>query len=104
MDFFDMNFCSLFLDKHGKEIFDNINSLIKKEKTESFNKDYIEIIFKVAYLDFFGVTIYSITRMIKDIMGYDIELNEIKSIHKKSIALIQKYLETSMNATIDDLK
>ena len=56
MDFFDMNFSTLFLDKHGKEIFEKISKQITQEKIDICDNNYIEIVFKIAFLDFFGLT------------------------------------------------
>lgn len=69
MDFFDMNFSTLFLEKHGKDRYDKIFRQIIQEKSTA-NDDYIESLFKVAYLDFFGLDNDSINKMIKDIMRY----------------------------------
>lgn len=100
MDFFDMKFSTLFLEKHGKEDFDNINSQILQEKqsiTDNSN-DYIEVIFKIAFLDFFGLDNDTIRRMIKNIMNCDqINIEQMKRIHKNSINEIQKYLQSTMD-------
>lgn len=57
MDFFDMKFSTLFLEKHGKEEFENISKQIIQEKqliTDN-SDNYIEVVFKIAFLDFFWV-------------------------------------------------
>lgn len=68
MDFFDMNFSTLFLEKHGKEKFDKIVKQIIQENSNEHDNNYVEIIFKVAYLEFFGLDSSAIDKMIKDIM------------------------------------
>lgn len=68
MDFFDMNFSSLFLEKHGKEKFDKIVKQIIQENSNEHDNNYVEILFKVAYLEFFGLDSFAIDKMIKDIM------------------------------------
>ncbi len=101
MDFFDMKFSTLFLDKHGKNIFENICKQILQEKQIDFNTNYIEIIFKIAYLEFFGLNNCQIKNMIEDFMKcQEINIEEIKSIHKKSICEIQKYLQSAIDETI----
>lgn len=69
MNFFNMNFSMLFLEKHGKKKFNRIHKQITKEKN-NINDNYIEVLFKVSYLDFFGLDNISINKMIKDIMRY----------------------------------
>lgn len=68
MDFFDMNFSTLFLEKHGKEKFDKIVKQIIQENSNEHDNNYIEILFKIAYLEFFGLDNFAIDKMIKDIM------------------------------------
>ncbi len=68
MDFFDMNFSTLFLEKHGKEKFDKIVKQIIQENSNEHDNNYVEILFKVAYLEFFGLDGFAIDKMIKDIM------------------------------------
>ena len=62
MDFFDMNFSTLFSDKHGKEIFEKINKQIIQEKPDICDKNYTEVVFKIAFLDFFGLTDWQIKK------------------------------------------
>lgn len=68
MDFFDMNFSTLFLEKHGKEKFDKIVKQIIQENSNEHDNNYVEILFKVAYWEFFGLDDFAIDKMIKDIM------------------------------------
>ena len=68
MDFFDMNFSTLFLEKHGKEKFDKIVKQIIQENSNEHDNNYIEILFKIDYLEFFGLDNFAIDKMIKDIM------------------------------------
>ena len=64
MDFFDMNFSTLFLEKHGQLVFDEICNEIKKENSSTD----IELVFKISLLDFWGLKCSEIDKMIKDIM------------------------------------
>ena len=68
MDFFDMNFSTLFLEKHGKKQFDKIVKQIIQENSNKHDNNYVEILFKVAYLGFFGLDSSAIDKMIKNIM------------------------------------
>lgn len=103
MDFFDMKFSTLFLDKHGKNIFENICKQISREKLDIYDNDYIEIVFKVALADFLGLIDWQIEKMIGDFMKCsNINIGRIKSIHKKSISEIQKYLQSAMDETIQN--
>ena len=52
MDFFDMDFSKLFLDKHCKEIFDYISNTIKVEASND-DSFYISIVFKIAFWEFY---------------------------------------------------
>jgi hypothetical protein len=100
MDFFDMEFSTLFLEKHGKENFENINRQILQEKQFIINNnnDYIEIVFKIAFLDFFGLDNDTIRKMIENIMNcHQINIEQMKSIHKNSINEIQKCLQSAMD-------
>ena len=104
MDFFKMKFCTLFLEKHGKTIFNTICKMIKEENSKQYNEKYIEIIFKISFLNFCGVEEKSIQQMLTDNVDSSIPLN-IKSInilHKNSIDEIQKYLKSSMEETINN--
>ncbi len=97
MDFFDMNFSELFLEQHGKLVYDKIEKQIIQEKSTRYNDDYIEIIFKVAFLGFFGLNLNETKKMIEDIMpGQQVNIEEISSIHKESITKIQEYLRKAI--------
>lgn len=101
MDFFNMNFSTLFSEKHGKQEFDNISEQILREKPLTNNNNYTEVVFKVAFLDFFGLDDSTIEKMIKDIMKFpNVNIAEIKSVHKASISEIQKYLKSAMEDTL----
>jgi len=97
MNFFNMDFSKLFLDKHGKEAFDNISDKIKKEKAIECTSDYISIVFKTAFLSFLGIEESQIKNMLDDIYKNNkINIEEILNIHRKSIKLIKEYLEFNM--------
>ncbi len=103
MDFFDMNFSTLFLERHGKLIYDKIEKQIIEENSSHYDENYIEIIFKIAFLDFFGLTLNEIKKMIEDIMlGQQVNIENLSSIHKKSIFAIQKYLKEATKKASND--
>ncbi len=96
MDFFDMNFSTLFLEKHGKLAFKDIEKHIIQESSICYNHEYIEIIFKIAFLQFFGLAPNQIKKMVENIMpGQQINIDDLFSKHKKSISTIQKYLQVA---------
>lgn len=100
MDFLNMKFSTLFLEKHGKEDFEKINKRILQEKQllTANSDDYIEVVFKIAFLDFFGLDNDVIKRMIENIMNYhQVNVEQMKNIHKNSISKIQKYLQSAMD-------
>lgn len=100
MNFFDMSFADIFLEKHGKIAIDEIIKQIKKESSNKYVDDiYIEIIFKTALLEFFGLNDKEIKDLIEDFMPcQSIDIENIKSAHKYSIQSIQKYLKEVMDS------
>lgn len=95
MDFLDMNFSTLFEKEHGKEIFDSICMLIKEENSNNINDLYISEIFKIAFLDFWGLKEYEIENLLKDLqLSKSINVKKIKCIHNQSISKIKMYLKT----------
>lgn len=64
MDFFNTKFSTLFLEKHGQQIFDSICNEIAKENSSTD----IELVFKISLLDFWGLKCSAIDKMIKNIM------------------------------------
>ncbi len=98
MDFFNMNFSELFKKKHGKNLFNDICKQIILENLDSSNEHYIELVFKVAFFDFFGLNEFVIKNLIRDTMFIqNFNFKEIKIIHKNSIKRIQKHLKSSLS-------
>ncbi len=98
MDFFDMSFSNLFSNKHGDQIFNAISNRILQEISKKDDAEYVEIVFKVAFLSFFGLDDNSIKKLIEDTMSkQNVNVKEIKITHKNSIKEIQKYLQSAMN-------
>ena len=102
MDFFKTNFSELFFKKHGKEIFDGIVKQITKEKSSNCDDEYIEKILKFAFLEHIGLKDSEIKRLLEDVLKSDIDVEEIRDIHKKSVGKIKKYLQESMEETLKD--
>lgn len=97
MDFLNMNFNELFMKKHGKKVFNQIKKQMIQECSKKVSKEYIEIVFKIAYLSFWGLSNSIIKQIIKDVFpNQQINVQEIQNIHKKSIYYIQKYLQLSI--------
>jgi len=98
MDFFDMDFSKLFLNKHGKEIFNYISDTIKNEASTNTTQAYINIIFKLALLDFLGLDKLSIQKLIDNIYpDKKTDIKELLLLHKKSISIIKKHLQNTMD-------
>ena len=92
MNYDDIDFSKLFADKHGPKVYDEIVSAIKNEKVGECNSNYINTIFKVAFMGCFGLDNKDLDKMLKDIdSNYSIE--NINNIHKKSIRTIKEYIE-----------
>ena len=86
MNFFDMNFSELFFEKHGKTVFNNIVKQIKEENHGIGDSKYIELVFKVAFLEFFKMENQGIKELITDAMEEkDIDIIRTKNTHKNSI-------------------
>lgn len=101
MDFFRMDFSKLFLNKHGKEIFDSICNKINEEKGSECTDEYISGVFKIAFLSFFGFTEEQSQRLLDDIdKNNKINVKEVFSIQSKSISIIKEYLESNIDRTI----
>ena len=93
-----MDFSKLFLDKHGKVIFEEVTNKINEEKTEECNLEYISIVFKIAFLDFFGLDKTSIQKLINSIYNdKTINIENILSLHMVSVETIKKYLQFTMD-------
>lgn len=97
MEFFNMNFSGLFKKKHGNQLFNDISNLIQKESS-NIDNNYIELVFKIAFFDFFGMDNCTSERIIKDTMlMQNIDVKKLKITHKNSIKEIQKYLKSATN-------
>ena len=88
-----INFAKLFKDKHGQKIFNEIVLAIKDEKVGECNNNYINAVFKVAFMSYFGISNTALEKMIKD-MNYNCDIRET---HKNSINTIKEYIEKTNN-------
>lgn len=89
--YLDIEFSKLFKDKHGDKIFDDINSKIKAERVEECDYNYIEAIYRVAFLGYFGLDNKALNNMLKDIDCKD-DIEKINKLHKETIKIIRKYI------------
>ena len=91
-----MDFSELFMNKHGEIIFNNICNMIKIETSNQINNNYIPIVFKLAFLEFFELSNESIIKIMdKYYPNSNININELFSKHRNSINAIKKYLKTT---------
>lgn len=102
MEFFDLDVSTLFLNKFGEKIFNDILDNIRMENPLFYNSFYIEVIFKLAFYDFIGLN----NEQIKDFIIYEkeplnLDIDNYKKIHKKSIPKIKKYLENNIQEILD---
>ncbi len=101
-DFFKMEFSKLFLEKQGENIFNEIINQITKENSNKDRKDSIEVVFKVAFFDFIGLSENITENIMKNNMLIeDINIKEIKLVHKNSIKLIRRYLQDTIDGIGD---
>lgn len=100
MDFFYMNFSELFKEKHGINVFLYIsNKILLENSIDSSN--YIELVFKIAFFDFWGLDTSIIQNLINENTSVEsVNVKKLQSIHKNSIREIQKYLESATSIKI----
>ena len=97
MEGLDINFRERFYKKHGEKIFKDIVKQIEGEYNSNCDINYIDTIFTVAFISYFGVTDTIKIRLLGGI-SKDVDIKSIQKIHKKSISIIQNYIENSNNA------
>ena len=101
--YLDIEFSRLFKDKHSKKVFDEIVSKIKQEREEECDKNYIEAIFRVAFLGYFGLDENALNNMLEDINCKE-DISNINKIHKNSIKIIRDYIiKTNSDNKITDI-
>lgn len=96
----DINFKELFLKKHGKLIFKDIVNQIKVEYNGNCDTNYIDMVFSVAFILYFGVNDISKIRLLGGI-SKDIDIKNIQKIHKKSISIIQNHIENTNKTNLE---
>lgn len=94
MEGLDINFRERFYKKHGEKIFKDIVKQIEGEYNGNCDINYIDTIFTVAFISYFGVTDTSKIRLLAGI-SKDMDIKSIQKVHKRSISVIQKYIEDS---------
>lgn len=101
--YLDIEFSKLFKDKHGIKIYNDIISKIKQEIGADCNNNYIEAIFRVAFLGYFGLDEQSLNNMLKDI-NCNKDISNINQIHKNTIKNIRNYIiKTNEDNKITDI-
>ena len=94
MESLGINFKELFLKKHGEQVFKDIVKQIKVEYNGNCDISYIDTVFTVAFISYFGVTDINKIRLLGGI-SKEIDIKNIQVIHKKSISIIQNYIENT---------
>ena len=94
MESLGINFRETFLKKHGGQIFKDICNQIRGEYNGNCDTNYIDMVFAVAFVSYFGVTDTSKIRLLGGI-SKDIDIKNIQKIHNKSINIIQNYIENT---------
>ena len=94
MESLGINFKELFLKKHGEQVFKDIVKQIKVEYNGDCDISYIDIVFTVAFISYFGVTDTNKIHLLGGI-SKEIDIKNIQVIHKKSISIIQNYIENT---------
>lgn len=97
-DFLKLDFREMFLNKHGKDIYNEIENIIINESKIDYDKEYISIIFKIALLAFWGLDTDGIQKLINDYYPLQkIDIVELMKKHKISISEISKYLKFTLD-------
>ena len=99
MESLGLDFSKLFLKKHGKQVFQDICNQIKVEYNDNCDTSYIDTVFTVAFISYFGVTDISKIHLLGGI-SKDIDIKSVQKIHKKSISQIQNYIENTNNKNL----
>ncbi len=94
MESLGINFKELFVKKHGEKVFKNIVKQIKVEYDGNCDISYINTVFTVAFISYFGVTDTSKMRLLGGI-SKNIDIKSIQKVHNKSINIIQNYIENT---------
>ena len=99
MESLGLDFSKLFFKKHGKQVFQDICNQIRGEYNGDCDTNYIDTVFTVAFISYFGVTDISKIYLLGGI-SKDIDIKNIQVIHKKSISIIQNYIENTNNKNL----
>lgn len=100
MESLDINFRERFYRKHGEKVFKDIVKQIEGEYNGNCDINYIDTIFTVAFISYFGVTDTIKIRLLGGI-SKDIDIKSIQKIHKKSISIIQNYIENTNKTNLE---
>ena len=95
MESLGINFREIFLKKHGEQIFKDIVKQIEAEYNGDCDISYIDTVFTVAFISYFGVTDISKIRLLGGI-SKDVDIKNIQNIHKTSINRIQQFIKITI--------
>ena len=90
-----INFKELFIKKHGEQVFKDIVKQIKVEYNGDCDISYIDIVFTVAFISYFGVTDTNKIHLLGGI-SKDVDIKNIQNIHKTSINRIQQFIKITI--------
>ena len=95
MESLGLDFSKLFFKKHGKQVFQDICNQIRGEYNGNCDTSYIDTVFTVAFISYFGVTDISKIRLLGGI-SKDVDIKNIQNIHKTSINRIQQFIKITI--------
>ena len=95
MEGLDINFRERFYKKHAEKIFKEIVKQIEEEYNGNCDINYIDTIFTVAFISYFGVTDTIKIRLLGGI-SKDVDIKNIQNIHKTSINRIQQFIKITI--------
>lgn len=104
MDFLNLDLNKLFLKKFGNNIYNKILTEINFENPKYKNNNlYIELIFKIAFYNFIGLSNTQIINFLQPtFLNINIQLKDIFIIHKDSIKLIQQYFQNIVDESLKE--
>lgn len=113
-------FYDYFINKHGIEVFNEIQDLILSKvkgfifptkehiSKDEFLKAYVIFVFEIAVTDYWGMNDKQIEKYIHatmpDNIASKLSISRAKKIHADAIRKIQRYLKQTTKEVMEDLK
>jgi len=113
-------FYDYFINKHGIEVFNEIQDLILSKikgfkfpieehiSKDEFLKAYVIFVFEIAVTDYWGMNDEQIEKYIHATMSDNIasklSIFRVKMVHRDAIKLIQRYLKQTSNEVMEELE